>query len=472
MRPPGEIKHPTAEHPTTSPVAIYHFSIKPVQRSKGRTATAAAAYRAGCKILDERTGEIHDYTRKGGVESADIVFPAGAPEWVADRAKLWNGAEQAETRKDACVAREFEVALPSELSPSERRRLALDFASSMATEEGCAVDVAIHAPGKEGDNRNWHAHILRTTRKVGPDGFGAKLDTEQSGRKRKDDLEQVRERWAEMTNVALAREGRTERVDHRTLAAQGIDREPTVHLGPAATAIERRGQTSQKTLNQAERRAEQAAKRRAKAAAQRQAERPAAPAPAVQTPAPPTPAPVHQVQAQPVPAPRTAQTPRPMPTPAVQAPAPRPLPQPTPIQVQSPAPRAPAPRPVPERPRARPTAVPIPPPPPVRAPEPAPAPTPTLAECMGEALQRLLDWIKGQRGVLKAIDAERSTCCGPVMQLDDLHCVQRVGKGTYSIHRLDHLDKRPAVGDPTTEIKYSSGLGKVSGPSPRRGIGE
>ena len=259
MRPPGEIKHPTAEHPTTSPVAIYHFSIKPVQRSKGRTATAAAAYRAGCKILDERTGEIHDYTRKGGVESADIVFPAGAPEWVADRAKLWNGAEQAETRKDACVAREFEVALPSELSPSERRRLALDFASSMATEEGCAVDVAIHAPGKEGDNRNWHAHILRTTRKVGLDGFGAKLDTEQSGRKRQDDLEQVRERWAEMTNVALARAGRTERVDHRTLAAQGIDREPTVHLGPAATAIERRGKTSQKTLNQAERRAEQAA---------------------------------------------------------------------------------------------------------------------------------------------------------------------------------------------------------------------
>ena len=90
---------------------------------------------------------------------------------------------------------------------------------------------------------------------------------------------------------------------------------------------------------------------------------------------------------------------------------------------------------------------------------------------MGEALQRLLDWIKGQRGVLKAIDAERSTCCGPVMQLDDLHCVQRVGKGTYSIHRLDHLDKRPAVGDPKTEIKYAGGLGKVSGPGHARGLG-
>ena len=440
-------------------MAIYHFSIKPVQRSKGRTATAAAAYRAGCKILDERTGEIHDYTRKGGVESADIVFPAGAPEWVADRAKLWNGAEQAETRKDACVAREFEVALPSELSPSERRRLALDFASSMATEEGCAVDVAIHAPGKEGDNRNWHAHILRTTRKVGPDGFGAKLDTEQSGRKRKDDLEQVRERWAELTNDALARAGRTERVDHRTLAAQGIDREPTVHLGPAATAIERRGKTSQKTLNQAERRAEQAAQVLAQQQATEAAEQAQTPAPAPQPVRRPAPlAPVHQVQAQHVPAPRSA-------------PAPRPLPQPAPIQVQPPAPRAPAPRPVPERPRARPTAIPTPPPPPVRAPEPAPAPTPTLAERLHESLKALMDWIKGQGGVLKEITAEKSDCYGAVVLLDDLHCVQRVGKDTYSIHRLDRLDKLPALDEPTTEIKYSSGMGKVSGPGHARGLG-
>lgn len=440
-------------------MAIYHFSIKPVQRSKGRTATAAAAYRAGCKILDERTGEIHDYTRKGGVESADIVFPAGAPEWVADRAKLWNGAEQAETRKDACVAREFEVALPSELSPSERRRLALDFASSMATEEGCAVDVAIHAPGKEGDNRNWHAHILRTTRKVGPDGFGAKLDTEQSGRKRKDDLEQVRERWAELTNDALARAGRTERVDHRTLAAQGIDREPTVHLGPAATAIERRGKTSQKTLNQAERRAEQAAQVLAQQQATEAAEQAQTPAPAPQPVRRPAPlAPVHQVQAQHVPAPRSA-------------PAPRPLPQPAPIQVQPPAPRAPAPRPVPERPRARPTAIPTPPPPPVRAPEPAPAPTPTLAERLHESLKALMDWIKGQGGVLKEITAEKPNCYGAVVQLDDLHCVQRVGKGTYSIHRLDQLDKVPALDDPKTEIKYADGLGKVSGPGHARGLG-
>ena len=160
-------------------MAIYHLSVKPISRSAGRSATAAAAYRAGVEIADERTGEVHDYRRKGGVESADIVLPDGAPEWATNRGALWNAAEKAEKRKDACVAREYEVALPAELSPAERRRLALDFAQEMANREGCAVDVAIHAPGKEGDERNHHAHILRTTRKVAIDGLGAKLDTER-----------------------------------------------------------------------------------------------------------------------------------------------------------------------------------------------------------------------------------------------------------------------------------------------------
>ena len=256
-------------------MAIYHLSAKPVSRSAGRTATASAAYRAGEKIIDNRTGEIHDYTRRGGVESADIVLPSGAPEWAADREKLWNAAELAEKRKDACVAREYEVALPAELSPEQRRRLALDFAKDMASREGCAVDVAIHAPGKKGDNRNHHAHILRTTRKVGPDGLGAKLDTEQAGRKRKDDLEQVRERWASMTNTALARAGHSARVDHRTLEAQGIDRAAGMHLGPSATAIERRGEVSDKTANReaANRQAAQVLAQREAAARQAQAQR-------------------------------------------------------------------------------------------------------------------------------------------------------------------------------------------------------
>jgi hypothetical protein len=95
-------------------MAIYHLSVKPVSRSSGRSATAAAE-----RIEDQRTGETHDYARNGGVESADIILPDHAPTWASDRAALWNAAELAEKRKDACVAREYEVALPSELPLAE-----------------------------------------------------------------------------------------------------------------------------------------------------------------------------------------------------------------------------------------------------------------------------------------------------------------------------------------------------------------
>ena len=228
-------------------MAIYHLSVKTISRSAGRSATAAAAYRAGVKITDERTGEIHDYTRKGGVESAELVLPAGAPEWAADRAALWNAAEQAETRKNSTVAREFEIALPEELSPAERARLARDFARELVERHGCAADVCIHAPGKDGDDRNHHAHILLTTRRLGPEGLTEKtreLDDQKTGPQI---VTQWRERFAALTNERLRENGIEARVDHRTLEAQGIEREPTRHLGPAATAIERRtGQPSHK----------------------------------------------------------------------------------------------------------------------------------------------------------------------------------------------------------------------------------
>jgi hypothetical protein len=228
-------------------VAIYHLSVKTISRSAGRSATAAAAYRAGVEITDERTGEIHDYTRKGGVESAELVLPAGAPEWAADRAALWNAAEQAETRKNSTVAREFEIALPEELSPAERARLARDFARELVERHGCAADVCIHAPGKDGDDRNHHAHILLTTRRLGPEGLTEKtreLDDQKTGSKL---VTQWRERFAALTNERLRENGIEARVDHRTLEAQGIEREPTRHLGPAATGYERRtGEPSRK----------------------------------------------------------------------------------------------------------------------------------------------------------------------------------------------------------------------------------
>jgi hypothetical protein len=237
-------------------VAIFHLSVKTVSRSAGRSATAAAAYRAGVEITDERTGEIHDYQRKAGVVSAELFLPAGAPEWANDRAKLWNAAEESEKRKNSTVAREFEVALPSELSADQRRELAHDFARELVKRHGFAVDVAIHAPGKDGDSKNHHAHILCTTRKLTAEGFTEKtreLDDRATGAA---EVTHWRERWAGSTNAALERAGHAERVDHRSLEAQGIDREPTVHLGPSATAIERRGEVSEKTQNHQARQAE------------------------------------------------------------------------------------------------------------------------------------------------------------------------------------------------------------------------
>src|SRR3546814_639974 len=117
-------------------MASFHLAVKTIGRSAGRSATAAAAYRAGVEITDERTGLVHDYTRKQGVEHSELMLPTDAPEWAADRERLWNAAELAETRKNATVAREYEIALPVELSADERRELALGLARAISERPG------------------------------------------------------------------------------------------------------------------------------------------------------------------------------------------------------------------------------------------------------------------------------------------------------------------------------------------------
>lgn len=230
-------------------MAIYHLSVKTISRSAGRSATAAAAYRAAVEIADERTGEVHDYRRKGGVESAELVLPAGSPEWAADRAALWNAAEQAEKRKNSTVAREFEIALPAELSPDELQRLARDFARELVERHGCAADVTLHAPGKGGDHHNHHAHILLTTRRLTPEGFSEKT-RELDDRKTKE-IDGWRERFASLQNERLRENGIEARVDHRSHAERGIETAPTLHLGPGATGYERRtGEPSETRMRQ------------------------------------------------------------------------------------------------------------------------------------------------------------------------------------------------------------------------------
>ncbi len=241
-------------------MAIFHCQSKPISRSTGRSATAAAAYRAADRIVDERTGEIHDYTKKAGVVHREIVTPGGVPDWASDREKLWNAAEAAERRKDARVCREWELALPDELTADQRRDLARQFARELSTGYQIVVDVAIHLPHKEGDSRNHHAHLLTTTRTIERDGFGAKSDLELSDKDlraqgkaiTRDQVTLIRERWAALVNQALERHGHEARVDHRSLEAQGIEAEPTKHLGPTATAMERRGlRTDRGDLNRA-----------------------------------------------------------------------------------------------------------------------------------------------------------------------------------------------------------------------------
>lgn len=235
-------------------MASYHLSVKTIKRSAGRSATAAAAYRSASLILCDREGRVHDYSRKAGVEHAVILVPEDAPDWAQDRAALWNAAEVRETRSNSVTAREWELALPAELDAEERRVLVLGFARELVSRYGVAADVTIHAPHRDGDQRNHHAHVLTTTRVLTAEGLTDKtrvLDSKATGGP---EIEAMRGRWAELQNHALERQGLEVRVDHRSLAvqreaalergdalkAEELDREPEVKLGPAVNAIERR----------------------------------------------------------------------------------------------------------------------------------------------------------------------------------------------------------------------------------------
>jgi Ti-type conjugative transfer relaxase TraA len=208
------------------------------------------AYRAGEKLTNERDGITHDYTAKQGVEHAEIVLPEGvSADWARDRSDLWNAAEFAENRKDARVAREFEVALPHELSAEQRLEAAREMAQELADRYGAAVDFAIHAPHEASDVRNHHAHILMTTRQVTEDGLGDKtyLERENKWLLANDlpttdmQLRDLRQRWEGIANERLAMAGLDIRIDHRSHMERGLEIAPTEHMGVHATQMERRG---------------------------------------------------------------------------------------------------------------------------------------------------------------------------------------------------------------------------------------
>ena len=244
------------------PIAIYHCSIKIISRGKGKSAVAAAAYRAGEKITNDFDGETHDYTRKGGVVHTEILLPGHAPAAFSDRAVLWNAVEKIEKAKNAQLAREIELALPRELTREQGISLVREYVKAQFVNAGMCADFAIHDTG----GGNPHAHVMLTMRPIEQDGtWGAKQKKEyildQQGEKIYDrkkrqykcksipttdwneqtKAEEWRAAWAEICNRALEQNGHAERIDHRSYERQGIDQIPTVHLGVAASAMEKRG---------------------------------------------------------------------------------------------------------------------------------------------------------------------------------------------------------------------------------------
>ncbi|KAA0940632.1 hypothetical protein FQ087_21845 [Sporosarcina sp. ANT_H38] len=222
-------------------MAIYHFSAQVLSRGKGQSAVAAAAYRSGDKLQDERTGEEKFYRREVTPDSM-ILAPSNSPEWMKDRERLWNAVEKAENRKDSQLAREINIALPVELSNGQQKELIRDFVQKEFVDKGMIADICIHRD----DSNNPHAHVMLTTREIMSDGFGKKNRDWNN----KELLNQWREEWSNHANKSLEREGVQERISHLSHEARGLEQLPTVHLGHVANEMEKRGvETPQGDIN-------------------------------------------------------------------------------------------------------------------------------------------------------------------------------------------------------------------------------
>lgn len=235
-------------------MAIYHTRVKTFSRAKGQAATAAAAYRAGLVIVDAVRDQKHDYRRRGGVVETLCIAPDHAPDWAFDPRLLWPAVEDAERRKDATVAREFEVALPHELDDDQRSALVSELARTLVDRYGFAVQASIHAPPTP-DGLNYHVHILATTRRMSSGGLADKTRELDGGPSGRGEVEWVRAMVAEKINAHLEAADIDARIDHRSLkdrAQAALDegdlltalkftREPQRNMGKHATALQRRG---------------------------------------------------------------------------------------------------------------------------------------------------------------------------------------------------------------------------------------
>lgn len=246
-------------------MAIYMATMQSISRSRGQSAVASAAYRSGMKLADKRYGKVQNYESRRGILSADIILPKclmGDGTVVVNRENLWNLAESTEKRKDARVAREWIVNLPYELSPEVRKQMAHEFSQTLADKYGVIADCCLHRPSDKevargADPRNFHAHILLTTRQAqfanGELVLGEKASIELSDSKRRslgmtrvsDEIVELRQLWEQIANRYLLQYG-IELIDSRSYADRDLDIIPEVKMGKQATQLERDGITTDK----------------------------------------------------------------------------------------------------------------------------------------------------------------------------------------------------------------------------------
>jgi len=245
-------------------MATFSTHIKTIAKSKGHSAVAAAAYRAGEKITELETGEIHDYTKRTGVIYETIITPreVDPPEWATNRAELWNAVHEKNTKSNATLAREAMLALPHELNDSQHEQLVNEYGQWLADRHQIVVDAIIHAPHQDGDERNYHAHILMTTHQITDDGFRNQktktsdgetvrfIPLDYGGKRGADEVTALRERAEIISNRILEESGSAARIDHRSNKAREIEAAATIHRGKAATHLERRNiETERGNLN-------------------------------------------------------------------------------------------------------------------------------------------------------------------------------------------------------------------------------
>lgn len=234
-------------------MAIYHFSVKAISRSDGRSVVACAAYRSGEKLVCNYYGKEQDYTRKTGVEHTQIYAPENTRTDLLNRQTLWNVVEKVETRKDSNLAREFEIAFPQELNAEQRKEMLNELCLELVKKHGVIVDAAIHAPhtSSGSDERNYHAHIMFTGRQIdlGTGNFAKKRNRDFNKENSSETVRWWREKFANIANKHLELAGYAATLDHRSYADQENGLEATTHEGPKVTQLRILGVTTEIALN-------------------------------------------------------------------------------------------------------------------------------------------------------------------------------------------------------------------------------